>query len=160
VGIDGIRGTMGEGRLTGSVSIDASGARPRVTANLVADRVELASVETAAAARREPWSERPVDLAVLPVFDAHVNPSARELLVRNIRLASAEVVGQLTGGLMSVQLSRAELYGGPVQGRVVVDAASPSPRYGAAFDLSRVDALAFLTDAVAFNHLEGRLQAK
>src|SRR5262249_27947483 len=60
VGIDGIRGTMGEGRLTGSVSIDASGARPRVTANLVADRVELASVETAAAARSEPWSDRPV----------------------------------------------------------------------------------------------------
>jgi AsmA protein len=160
VSIDGIRGNTGPGRLTGSVSIDTSGARPRATANLVADRIELVPVESRPASRNEPWSDQPFDFAALRVFEANINVSARELVFRNIRLASADIACQLSGGLMSLQLSRAEFYGGPVQGKIVIDAASRTPRYGASLDFSRVNALPLLTDAADFSHLEGRLQAK
>ena len=157
--IDGIRGALGTGRVNGSVAIDTSGARPRADANLVFDRLELLPPPPDAAAANAPWSDRAIEFAVLRVFEAAVKISASELIIRNIHLAPAEVEANLTGGLLSIALARAQLYGGPVTGKLVIDAGR-APRHGASFELSRVDALPFLTDALGFDHLEGRFQAK
>jgi AsmA protein len=97
---------------------------------------------------------------VMRVFEATVKISARELIVRNIHMSPAEVEANLQSGFLSIALNRAELYGGPLTGKLVIDAGSRAPRHGASFDLSRVSALPFLTDALGFDHLEGRFQAK
>ena len=158
--IEGIRGSLGSGRVNGSVAIDTSGTRPRASADLLFDRLELIPpVAAAPAAANTAWSDQPIEFAVLRVFEAAVKISARELIVHNIHVAPAEVDATLTGGLLSIALSRAQLYGGPVTGKLVIDAGR-APRHGASFDLAKVDALPFLTDAIGFDHLEGRFQAR
>jgi AsmA protein len=159
VSIDGVRGTLGSGRVNGSVAIDVAGARPHASASLVFDRLELAAPSRPATGT-EPWSDRPIEFRVLRVFEAVVKLSARELVVRNIHLAPAEIEANLAGGLLSVLLSSSELYGGPIQGKLVIDAGSRDPRHGVSLDFSKANALPFLTDAIGFDHLEGRLQAK
>ena len=72
-----------------------------------------------------------MDLAVLRVFDATVKMSMRELVVGTVQIAPADIEANLSGGLLSLVLARAQLYGGPVQGRVVMDADRRDPRHGA-----------------------------
>jgi AsmA protein len=161
VGFDSVRGTLGSERFNGSLSIDPSGPRPFVTANFNFDRLELKPVETRSGtgANNEPWSDRPADLTFLRVFDAAVKVSAGELSVQNIRVAPAEIEGSLAGGLLSLQLSRADLYGGPVQGKLVLDAGE-TPRIAGNVQFSKVNGRQFLTDMLGFDHLEGRLQGR
>jgi AsmA protein len=161
IGIDGIRGSLSSGRVTGAVAIDISGAKPVANANLTFDRIELMPAPASRnASRDEPWSNQPMELAVLRVFDMAVKASARELVVDTIRVAPAEIEANLSGGLLSLVLARSELYGGPVQGRLVVDAASREARYGLTLDFSRVNAQQFLTDAFGFEYIEGRYNAR
>jgi AsmA protein len=159
--IDGIRGTLGSGRINGSVSVDTSGARPSTTANLVFDRLEMGNADRSnAAAGTEPWSDKPLELRALRIFDAVIKISARELSVGKTVLSPADIEMNVSGGLMSIALSRAELYGGPVQGRFVVDAAAREPRHGMNFEFSKVNALPFLTDVAGFDYFEGNLQGR
>jgi AsmA protein len=99
-------------------------------------------------------------LALLRVFDADVKMSIRELVIGAVQIAPAEIEGNLSGGLLSLTLARAQLYGGPIQGRLVVDADRRDPRHGVSFQFSGIDGLPFLKDAVGFDKLEGRFNAK
>ena len=162
IGIDSMRGTLGSERFNGALSIDPSGPRPYINASFNVDRLELnptAEAGTGAPARNEPWSDRSVDLTFLRVFDAAVKLSAGELSVQSVRVAPAEIEASLAGGLLSLQLSRADLYGGPVQGKLVVDAGG-TPRLAGSVQFSKVNGRQFLTDALGFDHLEGRLQGR
>jgi AsmA protein len=161
IGIDGIRGQLSSGRVSGAVAIDTSGAKAAANANLNFDRIELLPPPASRqASRDEPWSNQPMDLAVLRVFDMAVKVSARELAVDTIRIAPAEIEANLSGGLLSLAVTRSDLYGGPMQGRLVVDAASRDARYGLTLDFGRVNALQFLTDAAQFDHIDGRFNGK
>jgi AsmA protein len=161
IGIDGIRGSLSSGRVTGSVSIDTSGTKPVANANLNLDRLELLPApDSRQSSRDEPWSNKPIELKVLRVFDMAVKVSARELAVDTIRIAPAEIEANLSGGLLSLALTRSDLYGGPAQGRLVVDAASRDARFGFTAEFGRVDALKFLTDSAAFDSIEGRFNGK
>ncbi len=159
VNVDGVRGSLGSGRVNGAISADMAGAKPYINASMNFERLELlpaAAASSGAQARDEPWSDQPLEFAVLRVFDAAIKLSAREFIVRNIHVAPAEVEANLSGGLFSLMLSRADLYGGPVQGKVVIDAATRDPRHGFSLQFGKVNALALLTDAFGFDHLEGR----
>jgi AsmA protein len=158
VNVDGVRGTLGSGRVNGTISADMAGAKPYINASMNFERLELlpAAASSGGQARDEPWSDQPLEFAVLRVFDAAIKLSAREFIVRNIHIAPAEVEANLSGGLFSLLLSRADLYGGPVQGKIVIDAATREPRHGFSLQLGKVNALALLTDAFGFDHLEGR----
>ena len=162
VSVDGMRGSLGSGRVTGSIAIDTGKARPNANASLSFDRLELAPEARPAPAgsAAQPWSDKPMDLAVLRVFDATVKMSMRELVVGTVQIAPADIEANLAGGLLSVVLARAQLYGGPLQGRIVMDADRRDPRHGASFEFSGIDALPFLTDATGFDKLEGRFNAK
>jgi AsmA protein len=156
--IDGIRGTLGSGRVNGAIAVDTAGARPNVNAGLVFDRLEFATADRAS--RNEPWSDRPIEFGVLRVFNATVKISARDLIAGNVHLTPAEIEAQLLGGLMSVAVSRSEMYGGPVHGKLVIDADPRGPRHGASFELANVNARPLLNDALGFDHVEGRLRLK
>jgi len=158
--VDGIRGTLGSGRVNGSVSVDTAGQRPNVNAGLVVDRLEFAAPPPGSAPRDAPWSDKPIEFAILRVFNGMVKISAREVVLGSIRLASTDIESQLQSGLLSVAVSRGELYGGPVQGKLVIDADPRGPRQAATFDFSNVNALQLLREVASFDHLEGRLRAK
>jgi AsmA protein len=165
VRIDGVRGALGSERFNGVVSIDTTAVRPFVNAHFSFDRLDLAPAVaspagTSTSPRNEPWSDQPVELAFLRIFDCAVKISAHELSVQNIRIAPADIEANLGGGLLSVLLSRSDLYGGPVQGKLVVDAGAGTPRHAASFEFAKVNAHQFLTDAAAFDHLEGSLRAR
>ena len=160
VSVDGVRGTLGSGRVNGSFSVDASAENPYVTINLVFDRLEIVGGDSRTAVGSETWSDKPIEFGGLRVIELAIKISARELVVRNIQLAPAEVEANLNRGLLSISLSRSDLYGGPIQAKFVLDAATRSGRLGASFEFARVSALPFFTDALGFDHVEGRLQAK
>ena len=160
IGIDGIRGQLSSGRVSGAVAIDTSGAKPAANANLNFDRIELLPAPASRqAARSEPWSNQPMDLAALRVFDMAVKVSARELAVDTIRIAPAEIEANLSGGLLSLAVTRSDLYGGPMQGRLVVDAASRDARFGLTLDFARVNA-AIPHRRPQFDHIDGRFNGK
>jgi AsmA protein len=107
-----------------------------------------------------PWSDRPFELAFLRVFDGVAKVSVGELSVQKIRVAPGELEANLAGGLLSLVLSRADLYGGPIQAKLVVDAGSSTPRHAASIDFAKVNARQLLADAASFEYLEGSLRAK
>jgi AsmA protein len=163
VSVDGMRGSLGNGRVTGTIAIDTGKARPNANANLSFDRLELAPEARPAPAGSkadEPWSDQPLELVLLRVFDATVKVSMRELAIGTVQIAPAEIDANLAGGLLLVTLTRAQLYGGPIQGRLVVDADRRDPRHGVSFQFSGIEGLPFLKDAVGFDKLEGRFNAK
>jgi len=159
VSLDGVRGTLGTGRMNGSASVDTAGINPNVLVNLIFDRLEVAP-EPRQGAGNEPWSDQTIEFGELRTLDATVKISARELIAGSVRTAPAEIEANLAGGMLSILLSSGELYGGPVRGRLVVDAGPRTPRLGASFEFTKVNALPFLTDAVGFDHLEGQFRAK
>jgi AsmA protein len=159
VSLDGVRGTLGSGRMNGSASVDTAGTNPNVLVSLIFDRLEVAP-ESRQGTGNEPWSDRPFEFGELRTLDATVKISAREFIAGTVRTAPAEIEANLASGMLSILLSSSELYGGPVKGRLVVDAGTRTPRLGASLEFAKVNALPFLTDAFGFDHLEGQFRAQ
>lgn len=172
VQLEGLKGTLGEDPFDGSASIDLSGPRPHVQADVSFARIRVARAVPAAQRERgrratvgepaadAPWSDAPVDLSPLNLFDADVKLSAGELMLGKVRLAPVSVDAKLVMGVAVASLSRTELYGGKAGGTLVFDASAPHPRCVSQIDLVAVSALALLEDAADFGHLDGHIYAK
>jgi AsmA protein len=162
---EGFTGRSGADRFNGAISIDWSKDKPYVAASFGFDRLEWsmpadASAPRPAAGAKEPWSDREVWLTPLRLFDANLRIATNELVVQGIRAASAQLEADLKGGVLSISLPATALHGGRAQGRLLLDASGAMPRHAVQLNISGVDALPLLSEAVSFTRLEGRIAAR
>jgi len=137
----------------------ASGPRPRITASLELDRLDLnpyfglAAEPTGAG---EGWSESPIDLSALRGFDADLDLRLGALRFRRIETGRVAAAARLEGGRLEADLQEIVLYGGGGNGRIAVDAAPAAPTLSARLTFADLDVRAFLDAAAEIRRVEGR----
>ncbi len=168
--LENLSGRSGPDRFSGSLFADWSRARPYVKASMGFDRLEwrmpseggsaAPAARAGPAAGTEAWSDKPVSLTSLRLFDADIIVATNELSVQGVRAKSAQVEAELRSGILNIAMPPADLHGGKVQGRLMVDASRPTPSHSVQLSVSGVQALPLLSEAVPFTRLEGKIQTR
>lgn len=120
---------LGDSALAGSASLRVAGERPRVEADLVADKLDLRDVGGRGDAPAPPidngklFSTSPLPFEVLNLLDLQVHLRAERVQTAAVELGQLELVVTLEGGLLQVRPLGFRLRDRPVTGELVVDAA-------------------------------------
>jgi AsmA protein len=164
--VNSLTGAVGKSRFNGQASVDFAD-KPAVRLNLDLQRIDLAvanaGVSTNAASPAgldQPWSDKPINLDWLNFLDAEMQITAADLRVDRFRFAPASVGVILTNGVLTTGLVRTGIYGGQIQGTLVVDASQAEPSHALRVDLTGVRALPLLSDVASFDGIDGSMQAK
>jgi len=113
--------TFGPMKAQGEVALDLSGERPRFTANLDVDRLDLGRLagEPKAAQADEiagGWSDAPIDLAILKAVDAELSLAITELAYGDLIAGPSRIDVGLASGRLEAELVQSEPYGGSASG--------------------------------------------
>ena len=136
---DPLKLTLGKSTLEGRASLRTDGARPFLRAKLSSPEIDLAQSPAAKRERRNGgrvFSDAPFPLEALRKFDADADLAiGRLVLPDKVPLETLKVRAVLTGGRLEVQPFTATVGGGPVSGRLVLDASRPkAPTLAVALD--------------------------
>jgi AsmA protein len=164
IGFDGMNAT-------GKLAVQTGGARPLIKGGLAFDRIDaniyMAQGESASPASAAPassggaggasggWSNEPIDLSGLKAADANISLSAKELLVKEIKIGESALNLKLANGVLTVDLDKLALYKGAGSGTLTLDGSGRVPEMDAAFSIAGVQAEPLLTDAAGFSRLDG-----
>ena len=173
--IESLRATTDQGRLSGTVSVSFASTKPFVDATLESERLDLTGLLDAAApatpraqpgsagraaAGPSPWSDAPINLFGLHLFEGDLKLTARDVMMRNVRIAPASIEATLLQDVVTVTLARSGVYGGEAGGELVLDRSRDLPSLALRLDFSNLNALPLLTDAIDFQYVEGRARGK
>jgi hypothetical protein len=146
----GLQARLGDSDLSGDVTVALGGARPRLDATLVSNRLDLKDfgVEPAAAApatgdgRLFPADPLPLD--GLRAADATVELNAQTVVRGPVALENVRLKLTLTNGKLAVAPFAADLAGGSVEAVVDLDAGGDVPAVGTKLTARQVEAGALL----------------
>jgi AsmA protein len=150
---------------TGALVADLSGVRPRITGHLQSPKLDLrpytgggeapaAAGQTVKAAQSE-WSNEPIDASGLRSFNAKLDLTADEILVRDVKIGKSQLAATVEDGVLTADLKELELYKGAAKGRLVVDGRKTPGALSSTLSLSGLDLASFLADAAKSNRFEG-----
>jgi len=135
---DPLKLTLGKSTVEGRASLKTNGARPFLSAKLSSPEIDLAQAN---GAKREPrsgrvFSDAPFPLEALHKFDADAELAVGRLVLRNkLPLEALKARAVLKAGRLELQPVTATVGGGPVTGRLVLDASRPkAPTLALALD--------------------------
>jgi len=136
---DPLKLTLGKSAIEGRASLKTDGARPFLRAKLSSPEIDLAQSPAAKTERRNGgrvFSEAPFPLEGLQKFDADADVAIGRLVLPNkLPLEALKARAQLKGGRLDVQPLTATVGGGPVSGRLVLDASrGKAPTLAVALD--------------------------
>ncbi len=185
VTVSQLEGTLGDGTLAGSLSVDTTQRRPSVGGNLTVSELDFGSLlvrpggqvpaaERAAAAPAQKesappaplppsgqppgksgWSEEPIDLPVLRAVDASLALSVGRLVYKELKTGQGRLSVALKNGVAKVALEEIELYGGRGRGELTLDGSGEVLGTGASLRLLGVSVSPLLADALGFRWLDG-----
>ncbi len=107
---------------------------------------------------REAPSEQPIDFSGLQAVNADVEIVTAAVLVQRMRLDGARLNLVINEGYLAATLHNVSLYGGAGRGRFEIDARGPATRIVQDLAFDNLDARHFLTDAINFANIEGRME--
>jgi len=158
-------------RAEGDFTADVSGGKPYLKGSLDVDRVDLnvyapppaeskAATSTATtgsgqAAAPADWSDAPIDLSPLKLANVDFALSVGEILAQDVKIGRSALTVALKEGLLVLNLSELNLYGGFGKGKVTVDARGKVPAVEENFTVEAIQAQPLLSDAAGFDRLEG-----
>lgn len=160
---------LDEMNATGDLSADLGGAKPVIKGRLEIDRIDLNAylppemADAAKAAEEAPegggapagWSEEPLDLSGLKAANVDFELTVGAIQVQELKIGRSTVAVSLKDGLLVVDLSELNLYGGSGSGRLSLDGRGEVPAMTKAFAIQGVQAQPLLSDAAGFDRLEG-----
>ena len=118
----------------GNIKVDLAGDRPKVTAALGLDRIDLnvyAGISTLKDASQsdddDDWSDRALDFAPLRMLDANLSLATSEIRIGGLRTGKATIAAELGGGVLDLSIKDAALYGGKASGRLVLNGSRQVP---------------------------------
>ncbi len=163
IAFDAIKGT-------GSLTVDTSGQRPYVQAQLSLDRLDLnpyLPAETAgaapagaapagAAAPASAPAKQPIDLSPLKVADADFALTAGALVYRKIEVGQSTLALHLKDGKLAADLKQVALYGGTGKGTLTLDGSGDVPAIAANFNFGGLQIGPLLVAAAGNDRVSGR----
>jgi AsmA protein len=155
INLDGMNGQ-------GSIKVDLAGDRPKVTAALGLDRIDLnvyAGIATLKEASQsdddDDWSDRALDFAPLRMLDANLSLAASELRIGSLRTGKTAMVADLGGGVLDLAIKDAALYGGKASGRLVLNGSRQVPAVQAALRAENIDGAPLFDNWIGLDALTG-----
>jgi AsmA protein len=178
--------TLGKATLTGVLAIDAKPARLHVGGELKVTSLDAGVVLTRPGKRVDTdsppspapapapapappgasppagqrgdkgWSEQPINLAALNLFDADLMIVAEHVVYKQSRTGKARLGIELKGGIGQIFIEEVDLYDGRGRGVVRLDGSSGVLAVATELKLDAVSVQPLLADALGFNGLEGR----
>lgn len=128
--------TLGPSTITGNVSFDAEGTRPKLTAALSAGDLALSDImgvekkskgavqAVSPAAENVRWSRNAINVDWMRKYDADVKVTAKSLSWVTWRLDNAVLEGKLDNGTLNVARLNGGLYGGTINANATMTAPS------------------------------------
>jgi AsmA protein len=144
--------------VTGRLSADLSEARPNLTGDVVVDRLDLNRyLERAPSDKpQNGWSNEPIDLAALKLFNANLTIDAGVVRLRGLHINKTHLAANLKDGLLQLTLDPMSLYGGTGKATLTVDARGSVPQFASTLLLNAVSMRALLNDALNAQRITGR----
>ncbi|MFQ5774818.1 MAG: AsmA family protein [Kiloniellaceae bacterium] len=152
----------------GDITADIGGKRPYLKGRLDVDRIDAnvylpPPAEDAGAPAAAPgaqgapagWSEEPIALDGLKAADVDFALTVGSIRVRDLKIGRSAVTVALKDGLLVLDLTEFELYGGRGKGRVTLDARGKVPAVAKTFAIEGVQAEPLLSDAAGVDRLAG-----
>lgn len=153
---------------TGTLGADLRGARPRVTADLDMQRLDLTPFLGAGSQQQdtepslnEDWDDTPLDLAALKAMDATITVAADEVIMDQITLNDALLNTRLDNGRLSAIFRRDDnapgfkVFQGNWSGDLVLDASRSTPTLQVNALADSIAAQDMLTALTGFQNLNG-----
>lgn len=103
-------------------------------------------------------SDQPIDFSGLQAFNADLELVTAAVLVQHMRVDRARLNLVINDGYLAATLHNLSLYGGSGSGRFEIDAREPAARITQDVAFSNLDARRFLSDAINFSNIEGRME--
>ncbi len=164
----------------GLFSVDASGAKPMIKAELTVDELNLnpylppeaeggeATTGGGAAgggaaggdAGAGDWSDEPIDVSALGLLNADLAFNAGGILFKDVKIGKSSLTVVLKDSKLTADLAEMQLYDGSGKGSVVVDGSGAKPAIAADFDLADFQAGPFLNDLAKFDRILGTTESK
>jgi uncharacterized protein involved in outer membrane biogenesis len=136
-----IGGKVDQVGVAGTMEIGFAGPRPKITAKLDADALDLdrilgggshpasaskPGVGTAAPAPAQPWSTEPIHFLPLEAADAEVALAVHEIEYAQFKITQAKLAASLAGGVLDLKSFTGTLFGGTLMlAGKIDDAAGP-----------------------------------
>jgi AsmA protein len=146
----------------GNIKVDLAEDRPKVTAALGLDRIDLnvyAGIATLKDAAKsdddDDWSDRALDFAPLRMLDANLSLAASELRIGSLRTGKATIAAELGGGVLDLSIKEAALYGGNASGRLVLNGSRQVPAMQGALRAENIEGAPLLDNWVGLDALTG-----
>lgn len=160
----------------GELQVNTGGVRPAIEAKLDIDKLDLnpympppdqtsrpaaPGAGSGGAEQAEPqgWSDEPLDLSGLKTADADLALTVGAIEVQKLKIGRTALDVVLNEGLLDANLKEMALYEGKGTARIKVDGAASVPTVQKTLDISGVEALPFLTDAMGLDRIEGTANA-
>lgn len=167
---------LGAMTLTGSLSYDGQGARPRVEADLSAPELDLAALEALSGSRRPPagggqsdgaasapktageggarWSRKAIDVSGLQALDGRLDLSLDRLKADRIVMNKVELAAILDAGLLTLERFEGRYAGGTVTAEGALDARA-RPNASLSFDATQLSSKPILRHFFDFDRVSG-----
>jgi AsmA protein len=160
----------------GLFSVDATGAKPMIKAELTVDQLnvnpylppeqESADADQAAGgsggggADGGDWSDEPIDVSGLGALNADLAFNAGGIQFRDVKIGQSRLTVVLQDSRLTADLMEMQLYDGSGKGKIVLDGSSGKPAITADFDLANFQAGPFLNDLAKFDRILGTTESK
>jgi len=145
---------------TGSFDANLKAAKPFVDGVMDMQGLDLRPYMAAMSAQKpkgaiQPWSEEPLNFAVLNLFDGDVTVNTPDITTDRMAIGHSTIKSTIRNGVLKSNLPNANLYGGLGNLDIEVNAASAVPEVGMDFTLDKIDGKSFLGAAAGFTKLSG-----
>lgn len=162
----------------GQFSVDATGAKPMIKAELTVDRLnvnpylppEQPAAEAGEAGGTDggaaggdaggEWSDEPIDVSALDALNADLAFNAGGIQYRDVQIGQSRLTVVLQDAKLTADLAEMQLYEGSGKGTVVLDGSQGAPAVSADFDLANFQAGPFLNDLAKFDRLLGTTETQ
>ncbi len=142
---------------TGNLNANLANVKPHLGGTLNLQGLDLRPYMAAQnpSGEIQPWSEEPLNLAALKLFNANLTLNTPNVLIGRTTLGQSTIKTVIKNGLLTTDIPNVSLYGGQGDLHMVLDANTAVPQIDIDFKLDNMDALGFLGAAAGFTKLTG-----
>lgn len=142
---------------TGTFTADLRGAKPLLGGELNLEGLDVRPYMAAqnTTGKVQPWSEEPLNLTALKMFDANFTLNTPNILVGRIALGQSQIKTSVKNGVLTTDIPNVSLYGGQGKLRMSLDATKTAPEIALDFTLNNIDGKNFLGAVAGFTQLTG-----
>ena len=145
----------------GNIGVSLAGARPYITANLGADKIDAnkyappANRGASTGAVSEGWSDEPISFVGLRALDADLNLAVSQINYGDVVIGRTNVKATLKAGVLTATLKEMAFYDGKAEGKLVLNGKGAKPTLQGALNSTGLDGYRLLADFAKLERISG-----